>query len=255
MKIGYDKDDRFIMVEDEFQAVAQTYTAHLHRAEYKRLKQEAKRCHPTTLEDATSFVAGETKTKLQALNLHRKQTQAIDAMLGRSGDTTQMTEEDEEDNIDDPWSGTSLAKLTANGAHQKTSLKGLERLPSNTKAARGYGPNDGNDERKAFEKQQKFDAFFGASRGIAKNHSTAQSVQDESLIRTISRNGVSDVAKDGRTHNTGDKVDTLQRPKLVVNKTVKGSNRRLASNLRKKEENSKEKVTKSRLDEVPMFLL
>src|SRR4051812_31525888 len=31
MRDGYDGDDIFIMVEDEFQSIAQSYTAHLHR--------------------------------------------------------------------------------------------------------------------------------------------------------------------------------------------------------------------------------
>ena len=42
MMSGYDQDDIYMMVEDEFQSVAQEFTRHLHRAEYRRLRARAK---------------------------------------------------------------------------------------------------------------------------------------------------------------------------------------------------------------------
>jgi len=42
MKDGYDNDDKWIMVEDEFLETAKQFTRHLHHAEYQRLKLLAK---------------------------------------------------------------------------------------------------------------------------------------------------------------------------------------------------------------------
>ncbi|KAG6355829.1 hypothetical protein INS49_003795 [Diaporthe citri] len=44
---GFDNDDRWRMVEDEFYSVAARFTAHLHAAQYRRLKDEAKKQNPT----------------------------------------------------------------------------------------------------------------------------------------------------------------------------------------------------------------
>ncbi|KAK2614831.1 hypothetical protein N8I77_001629 [Diaporthe amygdali] len=46
---GFDNDDRWRMVEDEFYSVAARFTAHLHAAQYRRLKDEAKRLSPNTI--------------------------------------------------------------------------------------------------------------------------------------------------------------------------------------------------------------
>lgn len=43
---GFDNDDRWRMVEDEFYSVAARFTAHLHAAQYRRLKDEAKKQNP-----------------------------------------------------------------------------------------------------------------------------------------------------------------------------------------------------------------
>ncbi|KAL1855312.1 hypothetical protein Daus18300_011129 [Diaporthe australafricana] len=47
---GFDNDDRWRMVEDEFCSVAARFTAHLHAAQYRRLKDEAKRQSTNTIQ-------------------------------------------------------------------------------------------------------------------------------------------------------------------------------------------------------------
>jgi hypothetical protein len=49
MEEGLDGDDAYIMVEDEFQAVAKGFTQHLHHAEYVRLKNLAKTQNASTI--------------------------------------------------------------------------------------------------------------------------------------------------------------------------------------------------------------
>ncbi|RPB10533.1 hypothetical protein P167DRAFT_537464 [Morchella conica CCBAS932] len=51
-------DERYIMVEDEFLSVAQTYTRSLHRAEYERLQRLAKTTHARRITEIQRPVAG-----------------------------------------------------------------------------------------------------------------------------------------------------------------------------------------------------
>lgn len=131
MRDGYDGDDVFIMVEDEFQSIAQSYTAHLHHAEYKRLKREA-RTAPKNLPEPTSPMSNEAKRRLQGEVLHKKQNDALDALIGKD-----PTEQDD-DRVGDLFSGTSLAPLMAQSRRPKRSLIGLEKISSTTRAGSGY---------------------------------------------------------------------------------------------------------------------
>lgn len=51
-------DERYIMVEDEFLSIAQTYTRSLHRAEYERLQHLAKTTHARRITEIQRPVAG-----------------------------------------------------------------------------------------------------------------------------------------------------------------------------------------------------
>ncbi|KEF55488.1 uncharacterized protein A1O9_08238 [Exophiala aquamarina CBS 119918] len=133
MRSGYDKDDVYIMVEDEFQTVAQSYTAHLHHAEYKRLMREARTVPPKDLPEPTSPMSSEAKRRLQGAALQKRQGDVLHQVLGK-----RSPEQDEEDKMNNLWSGTSLAPLMAQGSQQKTSLVGLERISSSTRAGSGY---------------------------------------------------------------------------------------------------------------------
>jgi len=46
---GYDQDDKWVMVEDEFLETAKLFTRHLHHAEYQRLKLLAKERKPSNI--------------------------------------------------------------------------------------------------------------------------------------------------------------------------------------------------------------
>src|ERR1700761_3229766 len=153
MHEGYNRDDIFIMVEDEFQTIAQSYTAHLHRAEYKRLVKQARRAPPKALPEPTSPMSKETMNRLRASALEKKQKESLRQIAAQSS----KEDEEDEDKVADLWSGTSLAPLMAGGSRQTRSLVGLEGISSNTKAALGLfrsqssskdtreGGNDGLD--------------------------------------------------------------------------------------------------------------
>lgn len=134
MREGVDGDDVYMMVEDEFQTVAQSFTAHLHMAEYRRLKQEARerqRDRPVVPAKA-SF---EVKYKHAQKELEERQKTTLKAMTG--GEDEEQVEEE----IVEPWAGTSLAGLMRWDGSQRTSLKGLDKLNSGSRASQGLGPN------------------------------------------------------------------------------------------------------------------
>ena len=151
MHDGLDADDMYIMVEDEFQTVAQSFTQHLHHAEYQRMKKKARDAGPKPLPAPTSNMRQETKAKLQASLLHGKQNAALNGMLNGAVRATAGKEEDEEEEREnDPWLGTSLAGLMAtDGPRHRTALVGLEKIASSTRAAKGYrrGEVDSPSER------------------------------------------------------------------------------------------------------------
>jgi hypothetical protein len=138
MHEGYDADDIYIMVEDEFYTVAQTYTAHLHLAEYKRLVKQAREAPPKALPEPKSPMSRQAKQRLKSDALQLKQKDTLQKVLGSTSMETEEEEEEEEDKVADLWSGTSLAPLMAGGNQEKTSLLGLERMSSNTKAGMGF---------------------------------------------------------------------------------------------------------------------
>jgi len=140
-----------MMVEDEFYATAQSFTAHLHHAEYKRLMREArekKKERGGVLEshapgDATRTV----KDGLRRRELEGRQRRGIGEVVGGlfSSDPEDEELEKEEERVGDLWAGTSLAPLMRRGSSGKVSLKGLEKISGATRAARGFGPSSGGE--------------------------------------------------------------------------------------------------------------
>ena len=150
MREGLDQDDLYMMVEDEFYSVAQSFTQHLHHAEYLRLKNLAKArgisglgtgSRPT---DSVTEMREELKKKKQAEAQAEKHKQALAKLGGGvarkrvklSGDEANDSETEE----DDLWAGTTLKGLMASPSKMKTSLMGLQGQRSSTRAAAGYSP-------------------------------------------------------------------------------------------------------------------
>ena len=155
MRPGLDADDIYIMVEDEFHAIAQSYTQHLHHAEYKRLKEIVKAKHAGSIEKILRPVAASgTKGLSKDRQVHRahkemaeRRDEAFEKIGAKGKDTSEnadqdWSDEDADPNVvrdDDPWIGTMLQDLMTHQPNNP-SLVGLQGITANTKASRGFRP-------------------------------------------------------------------------------------------------------------------
>lgn len=146
---GFDYDDMYIMVEDEFYAIAQQFTRHLHHAEYIRRKKQAKKMNASVLRDMERPTDGHTEMSKEMLKrkeserLRERQKKGLEPVVRRPDDTDDDVEEEEvedeeEEREGDPWYGTSLHTLMTS-PRKNRSLVGLERIRSKTRAAAGFG--------------------------------------------------------------------------------------------------------------------
>ena len=180
MEEGLDGDDAYIMVEDEFQAIAKSFTQHLHHAEYIRLKNRAKVQNASNIHrisrpvDTITNMREETKKKKEAHTMAVKQNNALQQMKAQSGRPKTDDEESDSDGIaaDDPWIGTSLQGLMTSPKKSQTSLTGLGGVKSNTRAAAGYA----KAQKKTAQTAVPFDlAPIKASNGVQASHAQAYS--------------------------------------------------------------------------------
>ncbi|EED13052.1 conserved hypothetical protein [Talaromyces stipitatus ATCC 10500] len=148
---GFDNDDMYIMVEDEFYAIAQQFTRHLHHAEYIRRKKQAKKLNASVLRNMERPTDGKTAMskrmlkRKEAERLRERQKKGLEPMSRRpdndsdtdgDGGLEEIGDEEEECE-DDPWYGTSLHAFMTSPRKNK-SLVGLERIRSKTRAAAGF---------------------------------------------------------------------------------------------------------------------
>lgn len=151
MHEGLDRDDIYIMVEDEFHAIAKTFTQHLHHAEYMRLKALAK----TRNASATSTISRpvDSITAMRAETKKRKEAEARDARTKAAleqlkNPAVQAQRQKSDSDLSDPdaegrdggrWKGTALQGLMTTGPRRnQTSLTGLQNVKSSTRAAAGF---------------------------------------------------------------------------------------------------------------------
>ncbi|RAL04709.1 uncharacterized protein BO80DRAFT_461769 [Aspergillus ibericus CBS 121593] len=158
LREGFDHDDIYMMVEDEFYAVAQTFTQHLHYAEYLRRKKEAKLQNATAIQsiarptDGVTPTSDEARKKAAAAELAAQQKAGLQKLGNRPAvDSEEETEEEQEE--DRIWAGTSLHDLMIS-PRKARSLVGMQGIKSSTRAAAGlqapgtsrgsgYGVTDG----------------------------------------------------------------------------------------------------------------
>ena len=147
MRPGLSADDIYIMVEDEFHAVAQTFTKHLHHAEYVRLKNTAKNRNVSTINnisrpiDSITAMREETRKKKEAQARESKTKAALERIKPSVKRPVDESEESdfEEDRQDDPWQGTQLQRfMTTSPRKNLKGLTGLQGVTSHTRAAAGY---------------------------------------------------------------------------------------------------------------------
>ena len=149
MRPGLSADDIYIMVEDEFYAVAQTFTKHLHHAEYIRLRKAAKDRNASTISsisrpvDSNTTMREETRGKKEAEAREAKIKAATESITGPKRAKGPLDESDisdfEDDRRDNPWQGTQLQRfMTRSPRKALTGLTGLQGVTSHTRAAAGY---------------------------------------------------------------------------------------------------------------------
>ncbi|KAJ5546077.1 hypothetical protein N7494_003662 [Penicillium frequentans] len=137
---GLDKDDAWAMVEDEFYAIAQTFTRHLHYAEYVRRKKEAKARSAAAIKELERPTDGQTAMP-KALQM-RKNAEALDARqkdgLAQLEVPVDDNAEEHTDEEDGAWAGTHLHGLMTS-PRKSRSLVGAHAVKSSTRAAAGFG--------------------------------------------------------------------------------------------------------------------
>ena len=147
MREGYNADDIYLMVEDEFLSIAKTYTQHIHHAEYVRLKKLARSRGTGTLNAIARTTDGRTKQstalrmKIEAEEKDRK----IKKGIRKLGDG----DEDESDEAEDEYMyDPQLAGLMTRDNPIRKELSYLSKAKSNTRAAAGFMQSPHNIERK-----------------------------------------------------------------------------------------------------------
>ncbi|KAI4845116.1 hypothetical protein E4T44_05799 [Aureobasidium sp. EXF-8845] len=129
MRPGWEADDGWRMVTDEFMATAQLFTAHLAHAEYRRQKELAKN-REKALRGADAIarpVVGQLSKEGQRKRQGELQRQGVKAIM-----------KDEEEVEEDPWMGTQLANLMMS-PRKRERLQAVKFVGrSSTRAAAGF---------------------------------------------------------------------------------------------------------------------
>lgn len=151
MHEGLDRDDIYIMVEDEFHAIARTFTQHLHHAEYMRLKALAKNRNASADAmisrpvDSITAMRAETKKRKEAETRDARNKATLDQLKNPAVDAQRQNSESDLSDLDvegrygGHWKGTALHGLMSAGPRKnQTSLTGLQNVKSSTRAAAGF---------------------------------------------------------------------------------------------------------------------
>ena len=152
------------MVEDEFLTTAQIFTKHLHHAEYKAIKRNARLRHAESAKSVSRPVDGVTPMGQQLKQRKRAdavQKRARDGLQGISsraryprGDKSDEDSDsdfnvDKMDPPDDAWQGTHLQSFVMTSPQENMkSLIGLGAIKSHTRAAAGFAKIQEDDARR-----------------------------------------------------------------------------------------------------------
>ncbi|KAH6662917.1 hypothetical protein F5X68DRAFT_279797 [Plectosphaerella plurivora] len=121
---GRDADDKYRMVEDEFVVVANQFTAHLHRAEYERLKVQTSSQNANAIASIARPVVGQlteiARKRQETVLRRRQQTEALRKAKSNAGQ-----DELGDDEADAPWRGTALHGLMETRTYDQVPLTRL----------------------------------------------------------------------------------------------------------------------------------
>ncbi|OLN81246.1 hypothetical protein CCHL11_07338 [Colletotrichum chlorophyti] len=136
---GLENDDKYRMVEDEFFVAAGQFTAHLHAAEYHRLRAQTRTQNAETIRNISRPVVG-TLTELarkrqEELLRKKKQREA----LRRAKLEAVREDEGSGDETGVPWRGTALQGLMDSPRKKEVPLMALARADSGARASSLFG--------------------------------------------------------------------------------------------------------------------
>lgn len=138
---GFQNDDKYRMVEDEFLDIAKEYTQHLHAAEYLRLKAAARNKSAATAGEITRPVIGSmpdaTKRKLESVDRAKKQAEAVAKLKKEKG----KIEYESDPEAPEPWLGTALHGLMEEPTRPTSTITDVVDTASTSKAAKGFKGN------------------------------------------------------------------------------------------------------------------
>lgn len=284
-----------MMVEDEFYSIAQSFTQHLHYAEYIRRKKEVKALNADTIADIARPTDGATpmsddiKKKYAAEELKTKQKEAIDGELGKQAGDGRDEDAGDDFEAENSWAGTHLQDLMLSPRRVR-SLVGLQKVKSSTRAAAGFsqssglGDDDGltcsgpgkadNKDPIALEEttdDDDLDVGMGQPTPTAvRNHETSSPglLRSTPTMRPSSEKRHSEDIKELQAPQSKGKVsNTIQAKRRLIfddfdelpelpKPSIQPEKRRPSSaNFKKKLDDKNTGSKKSRLNEVPTFLI
>jgi len=209
MKAGLQRDDIWIMVEDEFLETARQFTNHLHRAEYQRLKQLAKSQNASVTQtisrpiDPRVHLSEEARRIEQAASLAKKQHDGI-AKLMQDIQQAKDADDDLDADHEDPWMRDSrLAHLMSGTQVEHTRLDNLTSTSSKTRASAGFSKPTKTETK------------------VSNRSSTGLSMDS---LRSARRNPVATTLEESRSDSEDD-LDHYRPPVSKLAKISEGSSR------------------------------
>ncbi|KAK7447819.1 hypothetical protein CaCOL14_007543 [Colletotrichum acutatum] len=132
---GLENDDKYRMVEDELVTIAGHFTAHLHAAEYQRLKAQTRTQNAETIKTISRPVVGSltelARKRQEELLRKKKQREALRRAKRDAG----RDDEDIGDETSVPWRGTSLQGLMHSPKKKEVPLMALTRTDSGVRTS------------------------------------------------------------------------------------------------------------------------
>lgn len=137
---GLQHDDKWRMVEDEFVAMAHKLTAHLHAAEYQRLKKLAQDQNADAIRSLSRPVnapmTNRVKRRQTVSSLQKTQRAGLKRAISRAQDADDGDDDDDDDEAADlPWTGTHLEGLMDSPRKKMVPLTRMVSTASGTRAA------------------------------------------------------------------------------------------------------------------------
>ncbi|KEQ78765.1 hypothetical protein M438DRAFT_409969 [Aureobasidium pullulans EXF-150] len=180
MRPGWDNDDAWRMVTDEFMSTAQLFTAHLAHAEYRRQKTMARKREAAL--GGADAIARPVVGQLSKDGQRKKQGE-----LHRAGVKAALKGELSEEEEDDPWAGTQIASLMMSLRKRDTLQPKAAVGRSSTRAAAGFNPARPLDLRGRPITREKTPDIKKEIKMEADQDSTDDDLDAPALPRSLSR--------------------------------------------------------------------